>query len=121
MTTSNQADSHWVCSYRNKSDIINYDSYGQIPPVEIQRSNKGYKYLLAVIDVFSNYGWIVPLKTKTGKEVALTFRKLFLVNTPPSRFWMDKGDGFYNQQLKAIFALPRTKRNRALLNDGKGR
>ena len=30
-------------------------------------SNKGYKYLLTVIDVFSKYGWIVPLKTKTGK------------------------------------------------------
>ena len=27
------------------------------------RSNKGYKYLLTVIDVFSKYGWIVPLKT----------------------------------------------------------
>ena len=24
------------------------------------RSNKGYKYFLAVIDVFSKYGWIVP-------------------------------------------------------------
>ena len=33
------------------------------------RSNKGYKFLLAVIDVFNKYGWIVPLKTKTGKEV----------------------------------------------------
>ena len=33
------------------------------------RSNKGYKYLLTVIDVFGKYGWVVPLKTKTGKEV----------------------------------------------------
>ena len=30
------------------------------------RSNRGYKYLWTVIDVFSRYGWIVPLKTKTG-------------------------------------------------------
>ena len=27
------------------------------------RSNSGYKYLLTVIDAFSKYGWIVPLKT----------------------------------------------------------
>ena len=40
------------------------------------RSNKGYKYLLTVIDVFSKYGWIVPLKTKTGKEVAQAFRNV---------------------------------------------
>ena len=41
------------------------------------RSNRGYKYLLTVIYVCSKYGWIVPLKTKTGKEVAMAFQKLF--------------------------------------------
>ena len=65
------------------------------------RSNKGYKYLLTVIDVFRKYGWIVPLKTKTGKEVAQAFRKLFL-NGHPSHLWTDKGTEFYNQQLKAV-------------------
>ena len=62
---------------------------------------KGYKYFLTVIDVFSNYDWIVPLKTKT---VALAFRKLFLANTPPRHLWTDKGTEFYNQQLKAVLA-----------------
>ena len=41
------------------------------------RSNNGYTLLLAVIDVYSTYGWIVPLKTKTGKEVAAALAKLF--------------------------------------------
>ena len=27
-------------------------------------SSKGYKYLLMVLDIFSKYGWVVPLKTK---------------------------------------------------------
>ena len=63
----------------------------------VSRCNNGYKYLLTVIDVFGKYGWIKPLlKTKTGKEVALTFRKLFLANTAPSHLWMDKGTEFYN-------------------------
>ena len=35
--TSNQAGSHWICHYRNKTDRIYFDSYGQITPVEIQR------------------------------------------------------------------------------------
>ena len=35
LNTSSQPDSHWVCYYRNKSDRIYFDSYGQI--VEIQR------------------------------------------------------------------------------------
>ena len=59
------------------------------------RSNKGYKYILTVIDVYSKYGWIMPLNTKTGKEVAQAFRKLFH-NGHPSRLWTDKGTEFYN-------------------------
>ena len=37
LNTSNQAGSHSVCYYRNKTDRIYFDSYGQITPVEIQR------------------------------------------------------------------------------------
>ena len=29
--------------------------------------NDGYKYLLVVIDIFSHYGWVEPLKDKTAK------------------------------------------------------
>ena len=46
----------------------------QVDMSPYSRSNSGYKYLLTVIDVFSKYGWIVPLKTKTGKEVAMAFQ-----------------------------------------------
>ena len=60
--------------------------------------NKGYKYLLTVIDVFSKYGWSV--KTKTGKEA---FRNLFLVGSP-SRLRTDKCTEFYNQQLSDVMA-----------------
>ena len=66
------------------------------------RSNSGYKYLLTVIGVFSKYGSIVPLKTKTGKEVAIAFQGLFINNAPPSRLWTDKGTEFYNQHVKRV-------------------
>ena len=49
------------------------------------------------------YGSIVPLKTKTGKEVALAFQTLFPGGSP-GRLWTDKGTEFYNQQLKAVLA-----------------
>ena len=85
-------------------DIWTADLVGMLP---YSRSTSGYKYLLTVIDVdvFSNHGWIVPLKTKTGKEVAMAFHKLFSsTNAPPSRLWTDKGTEFYNQQLKRVLA-----------------
>ena len=39
--------------------------------------NRGIKYLLTVIDVFSKYGWLVPLKDKTGKSVASALKTIF--------------------------------------------
>ena len=38
--TSNQPGSNWVFYYRNKRDRIYFDSYGQFPPLEIQRYQK---------------------------------------------------------------------------------
>ena len=35
--------------------------------------NRGVKYLLAVIDVFSKYGWLIPFKDKTGKSVVKNY------------------------------------------------
>ena len=64
-----------------------------------------------MIDVLSKYGWIVALETKTGKEVALAFRKLFLANTAPSHLWTDKGTQFYNQQLKAVLTANNVTEN----------
>ena len=37
---------------------------------QFSKWNKGYRYLLMVLDVFSKYGWIVPLKDKKGETVA---------------------------------------------------
>ena len=38
------------------------------------KDNNRIKYLLTVIDIFSKFLWIVPLKRKTGQEVAMLFR-----------------------------------------------
>ena len=78
-----QIDDIWT------ADLVDMSSFS--------RSNKGYKYLFTVIDVFSKYGWIVPLKTKSGKEFAQAFRKLVLIGHP-SRLWTVKGTELYNQQ-----------------------
>ena len=57
---------------------------------KLSKWNRGYKYLLMVLDLFSKYGWIVPLKTKTGLEVAKAFESL-LVKNKPKMLWVDKG------------------------------
>ena len=64
--------------------------------------NKGYRYLLMVIDVFSKFGWIVPLKDKTGKTVANAFKKIFKEKRIPKFLWTDKGKEFYNKNTKSL-------------------
>ena len=43
----------------------------------LSKFNKGYKYLLTVIDVFRKYGWIVPIKNKIGINVASALKLIF--------------------------------------------
>ena len=42
----------------------------------LSRFNKGYKYLLTRIDIFSKYAWVVPLKTKQGQELVKAFQTM---------------------------------------------
>ena len=70
--------------------------------IPFSRSNKGYKYLLMVIDVFSKYGWIIPIKTKTGAAVTQALKQLFNGGRKPSRFWTDKGKEYYNKSVREL-------------------
>ena len=49
--------------------------------------NKGYRYLLMVLDLFSKYGWIVPLKDKKGETVTEAFKTIFKDGRKPQYLW----------------------------------
>ena len=70
--------------------------------------NRDVKYLLAVIDVFSKYGWLIPLKDKTGKYVASALKTIFK-ERKPEKMWVDKGKEFYNKDVKDLVELYSTE------------
>ena len=70
--------------------------------------NRGIKYLLAVIDVFSKYGYLVPLKDKTGKSVASALNTIFK-ERKLKKMWVDKGKEFYNKDVKELIELYSTE------------
>jgi len=70
--------------------------------------NKGVKYLLTVIDIFSKYGWMIPLKNKTGTEVAGALQKVFK-ERKPEKHWVDKGKEFYNKHVQQLVDLYSTE------------
>ena len=46
------------------------------------KHNNGIKYLLTVIDIFSQFVWIVPFKRKTGQKVANAFSRILKERRP---------------------------------------
>ena len=42
----------------------------------ISKFNKGYRFLLCVIDIFSKYTWVVPLKDKKGVTIVNAFHNI---------------------------------------------
>jgi len=65
--------------------------------------NRGIRYLLTVIDVFSKYGRMLPLKNTTGKFVADAFKEIFKKSKQkPEKLWTGKGREFYNKHVKEL-------------------
>ena len=63
----------------------------------ISKFNKGFRVLLCVIDIFSIYAWVVPLKDKKGVSIVNFFQKI--LDKParkPNKIWVDKANEFYN-------------------------
>ena len=93
-------------NFTRRRVIVNHiDEIWAADLAEIQQFskwNKGYRYLLMVIDVFSKYGWIVPLKDKKGETVMIAFQTIFKEGRIPKYIWVDKGKGFYNKHLKDL-------------------
>ena len=83
---------------RNVDDIFGADL---IDMQTLSKQNKGYKYILMVEDIFSKYGWAIPLKTKTGIAVRDALRQIFKHHVP-KKLWTDAGSEFYNNEVKAL-------------------
>ena len=63
--------------------------------------NKRFRFLLCVIDVYSKYGWVVPLKDKKGVSTVNAFQKILNDSgRKRNKIWVDKGSEFYNNSFK---------------------
>ena len=70
--------------------------------------NDGYTFLLLVIDTFSKYGYLIPLKNKKGQTVANALKDIFK-KRKPGKLWTDKGKEFYNKNVKDLVELYSTE------------
>ena len=67
----------------------------------LSKYNKGIKYLLCAIDLFSKYAWNVPIKDKKGSSIVNAFKKIISEGRrKPNKIWVDQGSEFYNNSFK---------------------
>ena len=67
----------------------------------IRNFNKGFRFLLCVVDIFSEYSWVIPLKEQKYITITNAFQKtLKEFNRKPNKIWIDKGNEFYNSFFK---------------------
>ena len=67
----------------------------------LSKFNKGFRFLLCVIDIFSKYAWVIPIKDKKGVSIVNAFQKTFKKSDRRSnKIWVEKGSEFYNNSFK---------------------
>ena len=63
----------------------------------ISKFNKEFRFLFCVIDIFSKYTWVVPLKDKKGVIIVDAFQKILdKSGRKLNKMWVDNGSEFYN-------------------------
>src|SRR5579863_952110 len=65
---------------RRKVYVDGIDDQFQIDLVDMQKlkyHNSHYNWILMIIDCFSKYGWAIPIKKKTGKDITTAFETFF--------------------------------------------
>ena len=74
----------------------------------LSKYNKGIKYLLCAIDLFSKYAWVVPIKDKKGTSIVNAFKKI-ISKRKPNKIWVDQGSEFHNNSFKDFLKINNTE------------
>jgi hypothetical protein len=82
-------------------DILDLSNY--------KRHNKNYRYILVVVDIYSRYSWVRPLKTKTGQEVLKAMKsitsEIIRKGVNVWSFVMDYGREFDNNDFNKYYSI----------------
>src|SRR6266568_2007344 len=89
---------------RRKTLTMGIDDLWQADLVDLTslvRQNDSYKFILTVIDVFSKFAWVSPLKNKSAKTVTESFRSVISLRKP-NFLQTDKGTEFLNSTFQRL-------------------
>lgn len=78
-----------------ETDLIDMSKYS--------RQNKGFKFILVLINCFSKFVWVRPLKSKGADDVVCAMNDILKsIKYKPSKLNSDHGKEYYNSKFKAL-------------------
>ena len=89
---------------RNRVYVNGIDDQWQADLVDVaalSRHNRGIRFLLTCIDIFSKYAWVLPVKDKRGPTIAKALDDILRERTP-RKLQTDKGSEFFNKDVKKM-------------------
>ena len=85
----------------NKTDVYHIDDTWSLDILDLKHygpeNNRGYRYVLVIIDNFSKYGWTIPLKNKNAQTIKDSFENILITSKrQPNLIESDRGKEFFN-------------------------
>ena len=85
----------------NKTNVYHIDDIWSLDILDLKdygpENNRGYRYVLVIIDNFSKLGWTIPLKNKNALTIKDSFENILLSSKrKPNLIETDRGKEFYN-------------------------
>ena len=85
----------------NKTDVYHIDDTWSLDLLDLKdygpENNRGYRYVLVIIDNFSKFGWTIPLKNKNAITIKNSFENILIDSKrKPNLIESDRGKEFYN-------------------------
>ena len=88
---------------RRKTVVAGIDTQWQADLADMSKLSKfndKHRYSLCIIDVFSKYACVVPIKYKTGKTFVIAFKSVLKNGRSPKSLQTDKGTEFKNKEFQ---------------------
>ena len=88
-----------------KTDVYHIDDTWSLDLLDLKdygpENNRGYRYILVIIDNFSKFGWTIPLKNKNAQTKNDSFENILIYSKrKPKLIESDRGKEFYNNMFQ---------------------
>ena len=92
---------------RNKTDVYHIDDIRSLDILDLKdygpENNKGYRYVLVIINNFSKFSWTTPLKNKNAQSIKDSFENILISSKrKPNLIESDRSNEFLNNTFRDL-------------------